>query len=578
MYTRLKNVQIVLSLMKAHGIRHIVLSAGQSNYAIVNSVETDPYFHCYSVVDERSAAFFAMGLSQQLGEPVAISCTASTACCNYLSAVTEAYYQGVPLLVLTSSRNIRNMDQMELLMIHQENMFKDVTKKEIQLPEVRDQRDFAFCERIVNDAILELKHNGNGPVHIDIPSYGDPLITDVEKLPEVKAIHRHVLPEDNSFPFAQMLSGKKVMLICGQGAYSAQETALIAKLHERCNCVVAAEHMANLQLECSVNINPVVNMSVPLPDELIPDVIITFGRHVMDRMWGKFRGKKIHHWCVNRAGTLIDPMGLLTDIFQSTEELFLQTVVEQMSVSEDHSFDQLWADRCNKMAVPEGTLCHISAINELFKRLPEEGIIHYSIFNSIRISQHFPLPKGMKSYANMGALGIDGCLSTFLGQACACEKEAFLIIGDLSFFYDMNALGIRHIGPNVHIMLLNNSGGAEFYQNNGWYETIDLHTAARHQKTADAWANSCGFSYQKVTNLEELATAIEQFVAPKDMPSFLEVSTDLISDMEAMKNMEYLNNGKDMKKDDMKSALKKTARLVLGNQGLNTLKKVLGKG
>ena len=169
MYTSLKNYQIIISLLKQNNIRHLVLSAGTRNIPFVQSVENDPYFKCYSVVDERSAAYMALGMSLRLNEPVVISCTSSTATCNYFPAMAEAYHQGGQLIVLTSDRNPALLDQREDQMINQVNMYGTFVKKAVNLPIINTEEDFWHCQRLVNEAILATYHHGKGPVQINIP-------------------------------------------------------------------------------------------------------------------------------------------------------------------------------------------------------------------------------------------------------------------------------------------------------------------------------------------------------------------------------------------------------------------------
>jgi 2-succinyl-5-enolpyruvyl-6-hydroxy-3-cyclohexene-1-carboxylate synthase len=542
MYTRLKNVQILIALLKKHGIRHIVLSAGQSNYNFVHSVETDDYFNCYSVVDERSAAFFALGLSQELHEPVVINCTASTACSNYLSAVTEAYYQGIPLVVITSNKDIRELGQMKLLSIRQDNIFENVCKKEVQLPEINSEKDVLYCQRMINEALLEINHNGTGPVHIDVPSYGNNCTVDVPELPSVRAVFRHSV-FDNLDNFKRKLINKKVLVICGQGYYDNETQRALKAFSEKYNCVIGAEHMANIKLDNAVNINLLMISPTHMTDNICPDILITLGNHIMDPIWNKlkFYGGPFEHWLVNESGSLIDPCDKLTDIFQGSANEFFRKMNDTDLIS-PNSFYTSWYERTERMTIPKTELCHISTIKALFDNLPEEGIIHYSIYNSIRISQHFKLPKGFTAYANMGALGIDGCLSSFLGQAYITEKPAFLIIGDLSFFYDMNALKIRHKKENIHILMLNNHGGAEFYQNNGYYDELGLHTSPHHNNSAEGWAKENGFEYFTASTLKEVEEIMPQFASSSLQPKFFEVKTDLITDMNALKEMNRLNN------------------------------------
>ncbi len=541
MYTRLKNVQILIALLKKHGIKHLVLSAGQSNYNFVHSVETDDYFTCYSVVDERSAAFFAIGLSQELHEPVAINCTASTACCNYLSAVTEAYYQGIPLIVITNSKDIRDLGQMKLLSIRQDNMFENVCKKEVQLPEINSDKDFIYCQRLINETLLEVNHNGTGPVHIDVPSYGNNCTVDVAQLPQVTPVYRYSVYDDLS-KFRKQLEGKKVLVMCGQGYYDNETQKLLKGFSEKYNCVIAAEHMANIKLNNAININLVMTSPTRMTDDICCDIMITLGKHVMEPIWNKFRmyGGQFEQWNVDSNGNVVDPCDKLTNVFQGDVKSFLKQMNNTESKS-NNTFYHAWKEKDERMSVPTNSLCHITAIKTLFDNLPEEGIIHYTIYNSIRISQHFKLPKGFTSYANMGALGIDGCLSTFLGQAYISDKPAFLITGDLSFFYDMNALKIRHQKNNIHIMMLNNFGGAEFYQNNGIYDELDLHTAARHNNDAEAWAKANGYIYITADTMSSVEKLMKEFVREHDAPIFFEIKTDLETDMNALYAMNEMN-------------------------------------
>lgn len=574
MYTRLENVQIVIALLKKYGIKHLVLSAGQSNYPFVHSVENDPYFTCYSVVDERSAAFYAVGIAQELGEPVAISCTASTACCNYISAITEAYYQKVPVLVLTSDRDIRKRGQLETLMIEQDHMFRDITKKEVVLPDINQPGDFRYCERMVNEAILELTHRGKGPVHINMPSYGKPNQVDVPELPEVHMITRYEYGKQQAWmkKKEELQSAKQIMLLVGQHeTFTEAEQKALDEFRKHYNCVVAEEHMGNINRPYALNVNPVISNTSGGPlQELAPDILITMGTHIQ-MGWGRFSQMEgMVHWSVNENGDVIDACESLTDVFECTDLQFLEYFAQDAMGENDGLFCDKWQAAVDQIACPELPLCHVFAIQNLLQRLPEKGILHLSIQNSIRLSQYFTIPEGVKCYANLGALGIDGSMSTFLGQAVINPNPAFLIIGDLSFFYDMNSLKIKHTQNNVHIMLLNNGGGAEFYQNNGKNETIDLHTAARHTSDAKAWAEACGFEYYGVGTKEEYMAIIDEFAGAHEKPALLEVFTDLETDMNALRELNRVNCV-----TDPEPRLKAAARKVLGPKGVALAKKLI---
>ena len=218
MYTELKPYQMIIGMLKKYNIRHCVLSAGSRNVPFVHSIEEDPFFKCYSVVDERSAGYFALGLAQELNEPVVISCTSSTATCNYWPPIAEAYYQNVPIIVLTSDRNPSMLGQWEDQMINQVGMYDRHVRKSVNLPIINDEDDIYYCERLINEAFLELNHNGSGPVHINIPMKAYNNSFNVKELPEVKKIDRVVIEDNESIwntKIQKLKNAKKIMVICG---------------------------------------------------------------------------------------------------------------------------------------------------------------------------------------------------------------------------------------------------------------------------------------------------------------------------------------------------------------------------
>lgn len=575
MYSSLVSLQILISLLKKHGITTVVISAGQSNSSFARSIEHDRSFECFSVVDERSAAFFAIGLYLEKHKPIAISCTASTACCNYLSAITEAYYRGIPILILTSNYDVRRVDQMRLLSIHQENIFRDVVKHEVQLPDVIDRKSFNYCQRLINETVLELDHHGTGPVHIDIPSYERNLVENCEVLPTTRCVKRYNIT-DSWRSFAERIAKEDVLLICGQDFYSDELIKNIEVFSNSYGCVVSGEHMSNIRIQGYWNINSTVsNTSKAVFKKMYkPDIIITIGKHVQFD-WLYFDGMGIDHWQVNDNGCLCDNFNSLTTIFEADKNSFISKMNEyneEIRALVNNSYSERITEKLNEAKVPECELSHVYTIKRLCESIPDESILHLSIFNSIRIAQYFKLSPKVKCYANLGALGIDGSMSTFLGQSVKYDGKAFLIIGDLSFFYDMNSLMIRHIRNNVRILLLNNGGGAEFYQNNGWYDTIDLHTAAKHNHKAGGWAKENGFMYLCAHTKDDFEACLNIFVIDSDKPILLEVFNDLNTDMKSLIELKDANSDTILA-DKMKTHAKK----ILGNKGVNVVKNILGK-
>lgn len=546
MYTELKTYQIIIALLKEYGIRRCVLSAGSRNVPFVHSVEEDPFFECYSVVDERSAGYFALGLAQESGEPVVISCTSSTATCNYWPPVAEAYYQGVPLVVLTSDRDPAMLGQWEDQMIDQVGMYSRHVRKSVNLPIVNDRDDWLFCQRLVNEALLELDHRGTGPVHINVPmrSYNNSF--NVRVLPEVTRIRRLDALDSNEVwrPFADKLaSARRILVVAGQATGTSPELATaLERFCSSCNAAVAAEYMANVPRDHAFN--PTLCMEYRYITEkkfaeFLPDVVVSFGGNMtagLKDMLRKFAGK-FEHWSVREDGSVCDMFKSLTTVFECAPERFFSRMAGLLG-SRLNDGEYIGALRAYEAqaTVSELPWSNAFAIKEVVERVSPGSILHLAVNNAIRLTNFFNLKPGVKVYANIGTHGIDGPLSSLLGQAVTSGKPAYLVVGDLAFFYDMNALRLRHIGGNVRILLLNNQGGEEFYFNQMWKnEASDLHTTARHHTKAEGWARECGFRYLSARDKGELEEALVGFFDDTaEGPVLLEVFSEMRSDSDVI--------------------------------------------
>ncbi len=586
MYTSKKSVQILVALLKEHGISHLVLSSGTRNVPLVYSVENDPFFTCYSVVDERSAAFFALGIAQQLNRPVAISCTSSTATANYLSAITEAFYQKIPLLVLTGDRDPYMLGQLEDQQIKQFGMYADVIKKQVNLPVVRNADDAWYCERLINEALLELDHHGKGPVHINVPLISHEKSFSVPALPPVRAIRRYY-PGRRDPAIAdkvrELKSAKRILVITGQrwdadGEEARQAEAFAAKY----NCVFATDHMSNLPIPAALKLYVVAEtLSMQKFAELAPDIVITFaGNFLTNGFKAKFRNLKVRHWLVNEDGGIVDVFKSLSDIFESTPTEFFRFFAEQASEANGNDMDyyRIWKQQVEALTLPEMPYSAYTVIQAFAAKLPDDCLLHLSILNSTRICNYFQIPDSVKVYSNLGAYGIDGTLSTFFGQSVSTDKLAFLVIGDLSFLYDMNSARIGHIKNNVRILLVNNGGGCEFYMNTGKKNSpqLDRHTAARHHASGRGWIESLGFTYLSASSQEEYEAKLDGLLVKEaNAPIVLEVFTDIQTDCDvihaAFKVM-TVSQADASVKTRLKSALKD----IIGEDGVKKIRRLRG--
>ena len=558
MYSELKVYQIIIALLKKYGISHCVLSAGSRNVPFVHSIEEDPDFHCYSVVDERSAGYFALGLAQELHEPVVISCTSSTATCNYWPPVAEAYYQGVPIIVLTSDRNPEMLGQWEDQMIDQVGMYDRHVRKSVNLPIINNRDDEIYCQRLVNEALLELNHHGTGPVHINVPmkSYNNSF--NVKELPCVTKIERLCLDDskcqwDNQL--TKLKKAKRILVTCGQNSYvSSSLQNAISEFFKNYNCAVSIEYMSNIDLAEGLNLNVCMDSRFVIQKkvkELLPEIVISFGGNIFSgikEQLRKFAGQ-FEHWLIQEDGRVVDLYKSITTVFECKPEYFFQyclAIADDNAKNDRHYFDE-FKKYVDSVVYPDFPWSHVYAIKEVVEKIPSESILHLSINDSIRITNFFKLNPKIKTYANIGTHGIDGCLSSFLGQAAVSQNQSYLIIGDLAFFYDMNALRLRHIKNNVHILLINNEGGSEFYFNRMWKnKASDLHTTARHHTKAELWVKSNDFIYLSASDKQSLQEALKQFMrSDLEKPVFLEVFTEMKTDAEVIYDFYDLSRPKD---------------------------------
>lgn len=581
MYTVVKNTQIVIALLKEYGIKHIVISPGTRNGPFVHSVEEDSYFKCYSVVDERSAGFFAIGIAKQLNEPVVISCTSSTASCNYYSAVTEAYYSHIPLVVLSSDRDPRQRNQLEKQQIEQAGIYGKMCRKAVDLPlEIHNDVDFWYCQRLVNEALLELNRGEGGPVQINMPAYFDLQIFTEPSLPKVNRIHRNLLLK----PYTEheielpkdLCKVGKIMLVIGSCApWTEERRELLRKFAAIYDCAIVAQHMSNLGMDDQEVLYPMAGTDIcNCFAKDMPSIMITLGGPSQLMLFDKLRKVPSAHWHVNAYGEIQDPSRQLTEVFECSIDNFLSYFIEnaKSTWASEHKYETalrqdltgFWESR------PELTLfSNIYVIQEFCKLVPENAVLSMSILNAIRGVETFPVPKNTEVYANVGAYGIDGCMSTFLGQACVTDKPAYLVIGDLSFIYDMNSIWIRHVGNNVHILLVNNYEGIEMHRFFREHGDLRRHITAGHHASPRGWIEENGFHYYTASTKEELIRTLPEFMNETEK-CILEVFTNEPDDTkEALRFYSY--------QTESGAKLKETVRQAIGTEGVYKIKKILRK-
>lgn len=580
MYTKILNVQIILSLLKQHGIHHLVLSAGTRHVPLAHSAENDDFFICHSVVDERSAAYFAIGLAKELGEAVAIACTSSTATCNYTPAVAEAFFQHIPLLVLTGDRDPYHLGQLEDQMINQVDMYKNFCKKCVSLPIVLNEKDIWYCQRLVNEAILELTRHGSGPVQINFPinqSIEDIADASIPELPIYNKIERVDMTSEKAvweLISKRLTAAENILVVCGSSEPASKKMqCAVEYFFEKYNVVFSTKYLSNISCRGTINTYLAAeSITASVLRDIHPDIVIFFGGNYVSRLKTLIRNIKdsCESWCISADGIVIDPFQNLSKVFECPPMFFFETLASMskgknnmeiynkfMSLSKNiklTAMDEL-IERTNrfliedakfqKKAVPtekelvdKNDITAFSAMRELALRIPANSLLHLSILNSTRVMQMFPLKEKINVYSNIGTDGIDGSMSTFFGQSSVRKTDCYLVIGDLSFFYDMNSIGIREVGNNIHILLVNNGGGSEFYFSMGVEKlpNIDLHISAGHSHRAREWVEANNFIYMSAATQEEFNKQIDTFCrSDLGRPVIMEVFTDKVKDIKVLK-------------------------------------------
>ncbi len=536
---------ILISLLKQYGIKKLVLSSGCRHVPFVSSVETDSDFECFSIIDERNAAFFGLGLAQQTNEPVAIACTSGTAASNYVTGVTEAYYSHAPLVILTFDRNPYMYEQLETQKIDQESIFKSITKKSVTLPVIKDSEDIWYCKRLINEALIELNRNGQGPVHINIPLVGDMnklfndfsednQDNDLNKIDYISVLDTYKFRECAK----ELMNTNNVLLIIGQDTkMSKEDKQIINTFVEKFKCPVLTDNLSNVKTKYNILAGPIIKaLNSKTVLKLLPDIIISFGNNMQERIKDIIRGKNVKHWYITEDGALRDCFKSMNKLFECTPQYFANKMLENIdnNYSADGKYYDKWKKINDLIKLPEMPFTNFYVTKCLAEAIPNNSTLHLSILNATRQMQFFDLDGSIKVFSNVNAFGIDGCLPTFMGQAFATDELSFIIIGDLSFFYGMNALGIKHLKNNVRVLMINNGGGAEFHiqPDSHSIPTIDMHIGAAHNRTGKSWAESLDYIYLSANDKDSLNSNMELFVKNSNKPIFFEVFTDMKQDGE----------------------------------------------
>lgn len=573
------NAQIVVALLKAHGIRKVIASPGTTNMAVVYSMQNDPYFEMYSCVDERSAAYMACGLAAESGEPVVLSCTGATASRNYLPGLTEAYYRKLPVLAITSMQDFSKVGHLIAQTLDRSTPPADVVNLSVTLPVVKDDNDRWDCEIKVNKAILALTRQGGGPAHINIPTtYSRTYST--KELPKFRVINRIVLGD----AFPQLPKGPIGIFVGSHKTMSAQLVEAIDRFCAAHNGVVFCNYSSSYKGKYRVLYSLVAGQNGYVAADSAPELTIHIGEVSGDYYSMKVIGKQV--WRVSEDGEIRDTFQRLRYVFEMNELSFFEHYGKEGKTGDDS-----YLQACKKQLqahydqMPELPFSNPWIAAKIAHRIPEGSTIHFGILNSLRSWNFFELPESVTSESNVGGFGIDGGVSSLLGASLANRNKLYYcVIGDLAFFYDMNTLGNRHVGNNLRILLVNNGRGTEFrqYKHPGSIlgeQADNFVAAAGHfgSKSANLvkhYTQDLGFEYLQADSKETFERECERFLTPKmtGKSMVFEVFTDSALESEALETILTIKDN-----DGLKDRTRQFAKQVLGQKQINILKKVIGR-
>lgn len=578
-YTTERNVQIVISLLRAHGIHRVIASPGTTNMTFVGSIQQDPWFQVWSSVDERSAAYLACGMAAETGEPVVLSCTGATASRNYMPGLTEAYYRKLPVLAITSHRGDAQIGHLLDQQIDRRQRPADIAVESVTVPLVKDSTDEKYCTIEANKAILALKLNGGGPAHINMfTAYSTDF--SVRQLPPARAIMRHTA-WDNEWPELPQ-QGRVAVFVGAHKNFTEQEVAAIEGFALANNAPIFCDHTSNYNGPHALHMQLVFGQENWVSELKHVDVLVHIGEVTGD----VYRIQPSQVWRVSEDGALRDMFGSLRHVFMMPERIFFEHYTPAGAEPVETYFTACRQQLAEVMAqVPELPFGNIWMAQHMAQKLPQGSEIHMGIYNSLRSWNFFELPVGVKAQCNVGGFGIDGGVSTMMGAAMAHQDRlVFGVFGDLAFFYDMNVVGNRHVGNNVRLMLINNGRGSEFrlycHMCSQFGDDADPYMAAaghygnKSPQLVRHYAQDLGYEYLTASSKEEFLQAVERFTTPEitDRPMLLEVFTETQDESDALQTLlGIIRDPKTMARNKLTS----TARTLLGPKGIALAKKLL---
>ncbi len=533
-YPKIPLAQSIIQICISKGVRHIVISPGSRNAPLTIGFVNNPAFTCYSIADERCAAFFAMGIAQQRKEPVAVVCTSGSAVLNFYPAFAEAFYSEIPLIVISADRPTNKIDIGDGQTIRQRNVFENHSLFNANLSEDASSEN----DTKIGTAI-DIARFRKGPVHINAP-FEEPLYQTVENLsvdPKITDTDDFIeaFPNDLWSTIEMWNSAEKKLVLVGTADPGMLDAKLIEWLANDPAVVVMTEVTSNLHHPSFLsNIDTIIT---PFDNEafkaLQPDILLTFGGMIVSKRIKTFfrQFQPRQHWHVDPSRAY-DTFGALTRHFKGTPQDFL-TELKNASITVESHYQQMAANigsiRKQRHAayLAKTPFSDLKAFEQILPNLPAHSMLQISNSAPIRYAQLFGVDPSIAVYCNRGTSGIDGSTSTAIGAATATEKQTTLITGDVGFLYDSNALWNNYIPNNFKIIIVNNGGGGIFRILPGHQENEVFNTffETSHCLTAEHLAKMYRFDYFSASDEQSLSDGLQKLYSDSERPAILEVFT-----------------------------------------------------
>ncbi|WP_010517229.1 2-succinyl-5-enolpyruvyl-6-hydroxy-3-cyclohexene-1-carboxylic-acid synthase [Croceivirga radicis] len=559
--SEIPSAQAVVQACKFYGVKNIVISPGSRNAPLILSFTNDGYFKCYSVVDERSAAFFALGMAQYLQEPVAVVCTSGSALLNYYPAIAEAFYSEIPLLAISADRPPYKIDVGDGQTIRQDHVYHRhigytanlkidvnhaIERLERYAPELlqTSQADVMSSNKKALEQAFSILLNEKLPVHINIP-FEEPLYNyATEPIERINFISLSPV-QDNPFllddQFIKEWQGaKRKLVLVGVNAPNFIEQKFLEILGNDSSVLVLTETTSNLHHPNFIS--SIDSLIFPIEksehkdqlfQDLQPEILLTFGGLVVSKKVKAFlrNYQPKTHWHVGE-GKANDTFFALKQHFKTNVNNFLATLLQENIAVNSH-YSEFWNAKMQKHLekrqayINQIPFSDFLAFYHIIKALPNGIQVHLSNSSTVRYAQLFSLNPSNPIYCNRGTSGIDGSTSTAVGGAVFYDLPTLLITGDLSFFYDSNAFWNNYVKSNFKVILINNGGGGIFRILPGFdeSETFSKYFETQHNLDAKYFCKQFGIHYSIANNKEDLIVSLKEFFNQNKGPSLLEIKT-----------------------------------------------------